>query len=208
MYRPLALVATAAAAFVLLSACGGGSSPATDAANPTATPSATVPAHASGSPAAGGGTGGTGGSSGTGHTGSGTTKPVGAATTVPKPCSVVTAADVTAALHASGTVSTTTDTADDCTYTAANGDSVDIEVQSVPYTPDLPNAISEIAPAGQVKTINGLGDAAVLFTPMINESQLYLWKHGLAVTIDVERSGFAPAGPAAQSLGTTAAGRI
>jgi hypothetical protein len=109
-------------------------------------------------------------------------------------------------MHATGTPTTKINTADECEYDAANGASVDVAVQAVPFTPDLPNAIAQIAPAGQVKRINGIGDAAILFTPASDQAQLYLWKHGLAVTVDLE--GVAQAGTAATSIATTIAGRI
>jgi hypothetical protein len=109
-------------------------------------------------------------------------------------------------MNVGAALSTKTNTADECEYDASNGAFVDLAVQRVPFTPDLPNAIAQIAPAGQVKRINGLGDAAILFTPASDQAQMYVWKDGLAVTINV--AGVAQAGSAATSIGTTVAGRI
>jgi hypothetical protein len=213
--RPLLAAVAAGAALVLLSACsGGGGTPAAGSAGNTPTSSAA--AGASGSPGAGGasqasgpggGSGSSGGKSGSGQPagGSGGTDSGGAGS-IPKPCTLLSAGEAGSAMHATGALTTKINSADECEYDAAGGAFVDVAVQAVPFTPDLPNAIAQIAPAGQVKRINGLGDAAVLFTPASDQAQFYLWKHGLAITIDLE--GVAQAGTPATSVATTIAGRI
>jgi len=119
---------------------------------------------------------------------------------------LLSSAEAGGAMNVSGALTTKTNTADECEYDASSGASVDLAVQSVPFTPDLPNAIAQIAPAGQVKRVNGLGDAAILFTPAADQAQMYVWKHGLVVTINVD--GVAQAGSAATSIATMVAGRI
>ena len=66
----------------------------------------------------------------------------------------------------------------------------------------------EMLPAAQTKRIDGLGDAAVLFTPSANLAQFYLWKDGLYVVLIVSRAGLGSASVAATTLGQTIASRI
>jgi hypothetical protein len=205
--RPLLAAAAAGAALILFSACGGGSPPTADsAAHPsTASSGAGAPASAgAGASTSPGGSGGAG-SSGSGQPAGGSGSATGAKT-LPRPCTLLSSGEAGSALNVSGALTTKTNTADECEYDASDGSSVDLAVQRVPFTPDLPNAIAQIAPAGQVKRINGLGDAAILFTPAADQAQMYVWKDGLAVTINVD--GVAQAGSSATSIGTVVAGRI
>ena len=212
--RPLMSVVAAGAALALLSACGSTPSAPAAAANasaPATSGSPTSSARASGGPTA------AGNSSSPGHPGGGQsgqgapppTKPaaVGAKAAV-KACSLVSAAEAGAAMRISGSMQVKTNSGAECEYDSAAGDSVDIEVQAVPFSADLPNAMTEMLPPTQTKRINGLGDAAVLFTPSANLAQFYLWKDGLYVVLIVSPAGFSSASTAATSLGETIAGRI
>lgn len=212
--RPLLAVVAAGTAVALLGACGGKPSTADAAANTTA-PAAS---SASGSPttstsAGAGGASGAQGGSGGGQSGKGSqpaaTKPaaVGARAAV-RACSLVSSAEAGTAMHISGSMQTKTNSGAECEYDSTAGDSVDIEVQAVQFTPDLPNAMTEMLPAAQTTRINGLGDAAVLFTPTANLAQFHLWKDGLYVVLIVSRSGLGSASGAATSLGQTIASRI
>jgi hypothetical protein len=211
--RPLVAVLAAGVALVLLGACGA--KPSTPDA--TANSSAPAPITASGSPttSASGAPGaqGNSGNPGGGQSGQGAqpaaTKPaaVGARAAV-RACSLVTAAEAGTAMHVSGSMQTKTNSGAECEYDSTAGDSVDIEVQAVQFTADLPNAMTEMLPAAQTKRIGGLGDAAVLFTPTANLAQFYLWKDGLSVVLIVSRASIGSASGAATSLGQTIATRI
>jgi len=213
--RPFLAVVAAGAVLTLLGACGGKPSTPDAAANTSAPLSATT----SGSPrtsasARAGGAPGNQGNPGGGQSDQGAppappTKPaaVGAKAAV-KPCSLVSSAEAGAAMQVSGSMRTKTNSAAECEYDSAAGDSVDVEVQAVPFTSDLPNAMTEMLPPAQTKRINGLGDAAILFTPSANLAQFYLWKDGLYVVLIVSRAGLGSAAGAAMSLGQMIAGRI
>jgi hypothetical protein len=212
--RPLLAVVAAGAALTLLGACG--SSPSSPAAVATGSAPATATsdtptssASASGAPAGTGNPSHPGGGQSSKAAPPPPTKPaaVGAKAAV-KACSLVSAAEATAAMHLSGSMQTTTNSGAECEYDTSAGDSVDIEVQAVPFTADLPNAMTEMLPAAQTKRISGLGDAAVLFTPSANLAQFYLWKDGLYVVLIVDRADMASASTTAMSLGEMIAGRI
>lgn len=208
--RPLVAIAATGAALALLAGCGSGSSPAAAATTPPAAVGSASGSASPGVPAptpseAAGGSGGSG-QSGTG--GVPLTRPSGAATVTVKPCSLVSLGEAAAALQPTQALTQKINSAAECQYASAAGDTVDLEVKAVPFTPDLPNAMTEVLPPAQVKRIDGLGDAALLFTPTLNLAQFYLWKHGLYIVIIVGRAGAGSVSSAATSLGQMVAGRI
>lgn len=215
--RPLVVLA-AGVAVALLGGCGGSSNtpasagatggPASASAGVSA--SARPSASGSGQPAGGSGGGGgqTGGGSGSGGSGGGGTggKPAGGTGAKPalQACQVITNAQATAALGAPGSLVVATNASDTCVYqTADTKSSVEVDLQSVPFSADIPNGMMGLLSPTQAKRVPGLGDAAIIFDSAPGETQFYLWKDGLFVTIIVTKT--AGSNAAANSLGHQAA---
>jgi hypothetical protein len=158
MRTPVKLVLAAVVVGALATGCGKDT--------PTASGPTSAPAATSASPA-----GSTPASSGTIH--------------ASKPCQLVTGAEAAAALGGGAALKAKSDTGSECIYAKSDTESVEIDMETEEYTPGVVEMVIGMLGKDNTKKVDGLGDAAFMYTLGDAQTQYHVWAKGKYVVLIV-----------------------
>jgi hypothetical protein len=125
-----------------------------------------------------------------------------------KPCQLVTGAEAAAALGGGGDLKAKSDTASECIYAKSDTESVEVDMDTEEYTPGVVEMVIGMLGKDNTKKVDGLGDAAFVYTLGDAQTQYHVWVKGKYVVLIVnDIAGGKTSGPA-KTLIETAVARL
>jgi Protein of unknown function (DUF3558) len=125
-----------------------------------------------------------------------------------KPCQLVTGAEAAAALGGGGGLKAKSDTASECIYAKSDTESVEVDMDTEEYTPGVVEMVIGMLGKENTKKVDGLGDAAFVYTLGDAQTQYHVWAKGKYVVLIVNDIADGKTSGPAKTLIETAVSRL